>query len=130
LNLSQSKDGKVLAMGVRSLFYTQAVLRTWVLHADPPDSRLRLETEKGTAYVAVSPDGRHVATANWFADTVKVLDAHNGQLVRRSSKAEAFAFVSSVPTASGWPLAWTAVACGRWTWNPGRKGSNSDPEAW
>jgi WD40 repeat protein len=82
--LSQSRDGRVLAMTVRRLIGTEPWAGTWVLHADQPQPPRRLdEAEVDAAYVAVSPDGRWVASASFLDDTLKIWDVRTGRLVRR-----------------------------------------------
>ena len=55
---AQSRDGRVLA-------FAQLHHGALVLHADQPDKPIRLETNEDIRNVAVSPDGRWVATARW-----------------------------------------------------------------
>src|SRR5262249_45846852 len=79
--LAQSCDGRVLAICVRNLFGLEESVGTWVLHAGQPDRLVRLDAEDA-AHIAVSPDGRWVATAKHFTDTLKIREARSGRLVR------------------------------------------------
>jgi WD40 repeat protein len=82
--LAQSSDGRVLAMTVRWLIETQQWSGTWVLHADEPQLPRRLEKARpDAAHIAVSPDGRWVASAVHFDDTLKIWDAQTGRLVQQ-----------------------------------------------
>jgi serine/threonine protein kinase/WD40 repeat protein len=80
--ISQSRDGRVLAMSVRRLVERKQWAGTWVLHADQPPRRLE-DAEPDAAHVAVSPDGRWVASAKHLGDTLKIWDLQSGGLVRR-----------------------------------------------
>jgi serine/threonine protein kinase/WD40 repeat protein len=85
--MSQSRDGRVLALVVRYLLSTNQLAGKgaglWILHADQPEKPLRLDAQAGAAHVAVSPDGRWVATALHFGDTLKIWEARSGRLVRQ-----------------------------------------------
>jgi serine/threonine protein kinase/WD40 repeat protein len=81
--LSQSTDGRVLAVAFRNVAGNEDRAGTWILHADQPEAVLRLDPEAGAAHVAVSPDGRWVATAVHMEDTLKIWDASSGKLIRK-----------------------------------------------
>jgi serine/threonine protein kinase/WD40 repeat protein len=81
--ISQSRDGHVLAMASRNTFGNEERAGTWVLRADQPDALLRLDRQDGAAHVAVSPDGRWIATALHLHDTLKIWDVQSGQPVRQ-----------------------------------------------
>jgi tetratricopeptide (TPR) repeat protein len=56
----------------------------FLLRRDLPFHRIQLGPRRDVRNVAVSPDGRYVATGNWFAeekDNVHVWDARTGKLV-------------------------------------------------
>jgi WD40 repeat protein/tetratricopeptide (TPR) repeat protein len=57
----------------------------YLLRRDRPGQRLQLGPRNDVRNVAVSPDGRHVATGNWFPEgkqgNVHVWDARTGKLV-------------------------------------------------
>jgi WD40 repeat protein len=79
--ISQSCDGRVLAMSVPYPIGTEQRAGTWVLHADQPERLVRLDA--GAAYVAVHPDGRWVATGQHFGDTLDIWETGTGRLFRR-----------------------------------------------
>jgi WD40 repeat protein len=79
----QSRDGRVLAMAVRNIIGAGQWAGTWVLHADQPEPPIRLDAQAGAAHVAVSPDGRWVATALHLDGTLKIWEARSGRLVRQ-----------------------------------------------
>jgi serine/threonine protein kinase/WD40 repeat protein len=78
--IAQSLDGRVLAMSVRDIIGAAKWKGAWVLHADQPQTLLRIDAD--TAHLAVSPDGRWIATAKHFDDSLTIWDAHSGRLVR------------------------------------------------
>jgi tetratricopeptide (TPR) repeat protein len=64
-----------------------------VLDPDHPEHRVGLGPEPGMDFVALSPDGRFVATSTWHPTLVKVWDARTGQFLRglaRNSHAPVF----------------------------------------
>jgi WD40 repeat protein len=79
--ISQSRDGRVLAMGVRNLLGFEPSVGTWVLHAGEPERPVRLDAQDA-GYVGVSPDGLWVATGTHQGDTLRIWEAHSGRLVR------------------------------------------------
>jgi WD40 repeat protein len=79
--ISQSRDGRVLAMSVRDIIGAGRWKGAWVLHTDQPESPLHIEGD--AAHVAVDPDGRWVATAKHLHDTLNIWDARSGRLVRQ-----------------------------------------------
>jgi WD40 repeat protein len=81
--IAQSRDGRVLAMAVRPTLGRKQWAGTWVLHAGRPRRLVRLNRRVGAAHVAVSPDGRWVATATHLSDTLKIWNARSGRLVRK-----------------------------------------------
>jgi WD40 repeat protein len=93
--ISQSRDGKVLAMSVRGSLKKRA--GTWVLHAGEAEPRHRLDPGVGAAHVAVSADGRWVATALHLDDTLKIWDAGSGQLLRQLQPGGGAAFCEFSP---------------------------------
>jgi serine/threonine protein kinase/WD40 repeat protein len=80
--MSQSGNGRVLAMAVRKNVGKEQLAGIWVLHADQREP-MRLDPQAGAAHVAVSPDGRWVASALHVNDTLKIWDARSGQLLRQ-----------------------------------------------
>jgi WD40 repeat protein len=80
--IAQSRDGRVLAMAVRATIGKERWAGTWVLHADRPKRLVRLDPKAEAAHLAVSPDGRWVATATHLDDTLKIWKARSGRLVR------------------------------------------------
>jgi WD40 repeat protein len=82
--LSQSRDGRVLAMSVRNILRAQGSAGTWVLQTDQPQRPRRMQDAQPDAgHLAVSPDGRWVASAKHFDDTIKIWDAGTGRLVQQ-----------------------------------------------
>jgi hypothetical protein len=69
-HIACSADGKVIAL---SQFQGGRVL-----HADRPDQPVRLEPHDDARYVAVSPDGRWVATGTHAGTGVKIWEARSG----------------------------------------------------
>jgi WD40 repeat protein len=69
-----SADGRVIAL---SQFQGGRVL-----HADRPDQPVRLEPHDDARYVAVSPDGRWVATGSHTRTAVKIWESRTGKLVK------------------------------------------------
>jgi eukaryotic-like serine/threonine-protein kinase len=72
--LAQSVDGRVVASA-----------QGWgalVLHLDRPEQPIRLGPHNDTRRVAVSADGKWVATGSHFHGGVKIWDAENGRLIR------------------------------------------------
>jgi WD40 repeat protein len=56
-----------------------------VWHVDRPDQPVRLEPHDDVRTVAVSPDGRMVATGSWSGSGVKIWEARGGNLIRELS---------------------------------------------
>jgi serine/threonine protein kinase/WD40 repeat protein len=94
--ISQSRDGKVLAMSVRRVVGLEQWAGTWVHHAGQPEA-ICLEPEAGAAHLAVSADGRWVASAVHFADTLKIWDARTGRLTRRLRQGGGYGFCQFSP---------------------------------
>jgi WD40 repeat protein len=105
--LACSGDGRVLASP-----------QQWgalVLHRDHPGKPVRLAPHDDARYVAVSPDGRWIATGSHGASKqLKVWEADSGRLVR-DLPAGGVVCRASVRTAAGW-RGWrrpgAAAACG------------------
>ena len=74
--LARSRDGRVLSV-------TCFNAGTLVVHRDRPDRAVRLGPQRDVRQVAVSPDGRWVATGSWNGtdDGVFVWDAATGRRV-------------------------------------------------
>ncbi len=75
-------EGKVLVVAG----YDEAA----VIHIDRPDHPLILSPHEDCRYVAISRDGKLVATASHFGSKVKIWDAHKGDLV------------ATIPVESSW----------------------------
>jgi WD40 repeat protein len=95
--ISQSRDARVLAMAVRNTISSQRWAGTWVLHADQPQPRRLDDAQPDAAHVAVSPDGRWVASASHQGDTVKIWDLHSGRLVRRLKQGGGYGYCQFSP---------------------------------
>jgi WD40 repeat protein len=97
-SLSQSRDGRVLAMSVRSLIGLEKSAGTWVLHADQPKQPRHLkDPDADAALVAVSRRGRWVASGIHVGDTLKIWDVQCGRLVRRLKQGGGVAFCQFSP---------------------------------
>ena len=88
-----SRDGRVIAIAQ----YEGGL----VLHADRPDQPVRLGPHDDARYIAVSPDGRWVATGSHTGTGVKVWDAPSGKLEKELPQKMARGSASA-PTANGW----------------------------
>jgi len=95
--MSQSRDGRVLAMSVRNTLVTKRWAGTWVLHAGQPERPICLDPQADAAHVAVSRDGRWVATALHLNDTLKIWEARSGRLVRELKQGGGTAFAQFSP---------------------------------
>jgi WD40 repeat protein/tRNA A-37 threonylcarbamoyl transferase component Bud32 len=78
-----SRDGRVLATGVRAVGATVPWGGAWVWHADHPDRPVHLAAGNSIAALAVSPDGRWLATADRGRLVVELWDAQTGKLVQK-----------------------------------------------
>jgi serine/threonine protein kinase/WD40 repeat protein len=81
--MAVSRDGGVLALAVRRLVDLEKWAGTWVLHADQPGRPIRWDAGTGSAHIAVDPDGRWIATALHFDDTITIRDARTGRVLRQ-----------------------------------------------
>ncbi|HEV3204054.1 MAG TPA: serine/threonine-protein kinase, partial [Gemmataceae bacterium] len=81
--LTQSLDGKVIAVSQRAVGRKQSRAGVWILHTDRPGEPIRVEAGVDVSPISVSPDGRWVATARWWGTTINIWDAHGGQLVKQ-----------------------------------------------
>jgi WD40 repeat protein len=68
-------------MSVRDVIGMEEWAGIWVIHAERPASPLRIKAD--AAHVAVSPDGRWIAAAKHFDDTLNIWEAEDGRLVRQ-----------------------------------------------
>jgi serine/threonine protein kinase/WD40 repeat protein len=76
--LAMSKDGRVLAMSARHLLGNEKRTGIWVLDADRAEPPMRIRHD--AAHIAVSPDGRWIASAVHMGDTIQVWNARTGKL--------------------------------------------------
>jgi WD40 repeat protein len=81
--MSQSEDGRVLALAVRNVGGHQNRAGIWVHRADQPEPMIRLADKTDAAHVTVNRNGRWVAAGVHFADTIEVWDTRSGRLVRK-----------------------------------------------
>jgi len=71
-----------------------------VLHCDRPDKPIALGPHADVRFIAVSPDGRLVATGNHTGTKVKVWQAQSGKLEKNCPSKAARGFISA-RTANG-----------------------------
>jgi eukaryotic-like serine/threonine-protein kinase len=108
--VAASADGQVIARAD----YSEVTI--W--HRDRPVDPVRLAPLKDIRYVAVSPDGRRVATASHWYNQVRVWDAETGRL-ERELPAMLYTRVTFSP--DGRWLATTGEGCRLWevgSWTP------------
>jgi Tfp pilus assembly protein PilF len=80
MRLAQSRDGNVLAVVNRAIVGFHPHEGGWILRRDRAGTPLRIDERADLADVAVSPDGRWVATVNHQKGIIKVWDARDGHL--------------------------------------------------
>jgi WD40 repeat protein/Tfp pilus assembly protein PilF len=73
-DLAITSDGRTVVFG--------SSVGAYVWHADDPDNRRELQGHRDPRYVAVSPDGRWIATASHTGIEVKIWDGRSGTHVR------------------------------------------------
>ncbi|HVK07874.1 MAG TPA: protein kinase [Gemmataceae bacterium] len=118
--IAQSRDGRVIAASNRAVGQHQAYAGGWVLHADRPGDPIRLDAGADLLGVAVSPDGRWVATVNYSTGVAKIWDSRDGRPEKQLADCGA-----GLPTFSpdGRWLSVSNLADGRLfavgTWEPG-----------
>jgi WD40 repeat protein len=83
--MSQSRDGRVLAVAVREVAGNERQGGVWVLRAGEPEPMIRLGLD--AAHVTVSPDGHQVAAARHHHHYLDIQDVRTGQLLRRLGQA-------------------------------------------
>jgi WD40 repeat protein/Tfp pilus assembly protein PilF len=79
--VTQSADGKVLAVAFRPVGPWMPWGGAWIWHADRPDRPLHLAPDRYIREIALSPDGKRLVTTDDNAG-VQVWDARTGALVR------------------------------------------------
>jgi WD40 repeat protein/tRNA A-37 threonylcarbamoyl transferase component Bud32 len=109
-------DGKVLVASSRSRGSYEPFAGGWVFRADQPNSPLRLEQGKDLGHIAVSPDGRWVATTPHGRGIIRIYDARDGRF-----ETELGEFGSYFPRFS---------ADGRWLAVGGENGGLYATETW
>jgi WD40 repeat protein len=109
--IAQSQDGRVLA----SAQFDGGL----VVHRDRPGPPIRLRPHGDVRYIAVSPDGRLVATGSHWGTKVKVWQAEDGQL-KKDLPVEAGSWVGFSP--DGQWLATTGDDLRLWTVADWRQG--------
>ena len=70
-----SRDGRILAVAM-------GASEVQVFDVQERKEKARISSHRGLAYLAVSPDGKLVATGTWQATGVKVWDADSGKLLQ------------------------------------------------
>ena len=80
-HIAQSQDGSVIATCDRTAGAQVPHAGVWVWRTDRPGRPLHFASGADVARVAVSPDGRWVATLNHASWEASVWDAENGELV-------------------------------------------------
>ena len=79
--LAQSRDGRVTVTCDRAVATQQPYAGGWILRSDRPP--IRLDPGADVDHIAVSPDGRWVATATHVVGSAKIWDARDGRFVRQ-----------------------------------------------
>ena len=74
----QSRDGKVLAMACRAVSKFEPWAGCWILRADHPDGPLHMAAGADLWNLALSPDGRWLATGRQVAGRIELWDASTG----------------------------------------------------
>jgi len=104
--------------------------RVALLSLKQPDQQRVLGPHEGVASVALSPDGRWVATGTWRgAGSVKVWDAISGNVVKELVRESPSAAVAFSPDGK-WLLTSDNAGFQVWesgTWRPGRRIPREDP---
>jgi dipeptidyl aminopeptidase/acylaminoacyl peptidase len=81
-----------------------------VVHADRPDQPVRLEPHDDVRHLAVSPDGRMVATGSFTGRGVKIWEARGGNLIKELPIDQSSVFFSPdgkwLVTTGGRPRLW------------------------
>jgi WD40 repeat protein len=111
-DVSVSLDGRVTAVA-------QFERGALVLHADCPDQPIRLGPQSDVRYVAVSPNGRWVATGSHNGSDVKVWEARSGRL-EKELRPGGWSLVAFCP--SGKWLATAGGGCRLWEVGSWREG--------
>jgi WD40 repeat protein len=79
---AQSRDGRVLATACRAVGTSEPWAGAWILHAEHPEAPLHLAAGADLWNLAVSPDGRWLATGQQLVGPIQLWDATTGQFQR------------------------------------------------
>ncbi len=82
-SLDQSQDGRVIVTCARAVSTQEPNAGGWILDADRGGKPRHIDAGVDTGDIAVSPDGRWVATDVSGGARVKIWDAHEGRLVKQ-----------------------------------------------
>src|SRR5205807_1838278 len=82
-SMAVSRDGRLLALGSRTVGPPGPFAGAWVRHADRPANPDALDWGHDTWLAAVSPDGRWVVTAHHSLPRLQVWDVATGRLARQ-----------------------------------------------
>jgi serine/threonine protein kinase/WD40 repeat protein len=115
VQITQSRDSKVVAASARSAGVYLKHAGAWILHVDRNDPPLHLDPGADIFKATVSPDGKWVATVDHSTGIAKLWDAGDGTLVKQfEGRAEAPFFTDE----------------GRWLLTSGRGGRLVSMQNW
>ena len=82
-DVSQSRDGRVIATCSRAIGSDEAYAGGWILRCDRPGKPIRLDAGADLRSIAVSPDGRWAVTVTQPTGLAKIWDTRDGRLVKQ-----------------------------------------------
>jgi serine/threonine protein kinase/WD40 repeat protein len=84
--LDQSRDGRVTVTCDRAVATQLPYAGGWILRSDRLTQPIHLDSGADVGQIAVSPDGRWVATSTHMLGFAKIWDARDGRLVKEIAK--------------------------------------------